>query len=333
MAKIERRKRRGCLLTLLLVLLLAIVVWLILIPIANNRTARALDKVVQENLSLADYPLEYGEVTVHLMKGQVGVSHLAMPVEDGIVTAEMLQVKVSLGQLIAFVLQKGPSLITPAVHVVNLEYDDKELNLGTATAVVTLEIFLDRSLPEEAVVRKLDLDARDVRVVVSEGASIVCQDIQLALKGNMTLATLEKDVDGVLDDLGYIDVKAIDGTILPAAETMAQLGMFALVSPWIADTNNWRFESLMVEARALEQAIVVDSLALHAPLMEASGTASLPRKGFQAVSMQLDVATLHNQVRTELAPIAQFMGQTIPSGAFGLSFIWDGLTLPELSFY
>jgi len=113
---------------------------------------------------------------------------------------------------------------------------------------------------------------------------------------------------------------------------VAQLGMFATASPWIADPNNWKFDSVAIEARSLEDAIVLDSLALTAPLMEAAGSVSLPRGNSQAVSMKLNVEKLHSQVRTELAPIALFMGQEIPSEAFEFDFAWDGIGFPLFTF-
>jgi len=176
------------------------------------------------------------------------------------------------------------------------------------------------------------LVTQEVQYTIAEGLSVASKEMQLDVKGNLNATTLQKDFNGILDDVWSLDLKATGGTILPDAQMVAQLGMFATASPWIADPNNWKFDSVAIEARSLEDAIVLDSLALTAPLMEAAGSVSLPRGNSQAVSMKLNVEKLHSQVRTELAPIALFMGQEIPSEAFEFDFAWDGNGIPLFTF-
>ena len=138
--------------------------------------------------------------------------------------------------------------------------------------------------------------------------------------------------DLILDDISYVDVDAKQGAIVPDERLMAQLGLFAVASPWIADVKNWSFESLQVQARSLENSLALDAFSLAAPLMEAKGTASIPRKNAKEIALELDVDTLNSQVRDELNPLLGMLGQSIPSGSFGLSFDWRGTGIPQMVF-
>ena len=333
MEKKKRKKGRGCLFTVILVVVLAVAIWFIGISIVNNKAESVVDEMVQERVSLAGLPLEYGEFTVNIAQGQIGLTALKFPLaKESTITADMIEIKVSPKELITFALGKTSGLSTASVYAERFAYSDKEMEVTFSVATLNLEGNLDLSFPEDSLIRKADLATQEVQYTIAEGLSVASKEMQIAVKGNLNATLLQKDFNEILDDVWSIDLKATGGTILPDAQMVAQLGMFASASPWIADPNNWKFDFLEVEARSLENAIVLDSLIFASPLMEASGTLSLPRGNSQAVSMKLNVDKLHSQVRTELAPIALFMGQEIPAEAFEFDFAWDGNGFPLITF-
>lgn len=333
MEKKKRKKGRGCLFTVILVVVLATAIWFIGTSLVNNKAESLVDEMVQEYISLANLPLEYGEFTVNIAQGQIGLTALKLPLaQESTITADMIEIKVSPKELITLALGKTSSLSTASVYAERFGYSAGEMSLDFASGTLDIEGKLDVFAPEGSIIRKVHLAAQEVQYTIEEGLSVASKEMQLAVKGNLNATTLQKDFNGILDDVWSIDLKATGGTILPDAQMVAQLGMFASASPWIADPNNWKFDSVAIEARSLEDAIVLDSLIFTAPLMEANGTLRVPRGNSQAVSMKLNVDKLHSQVRTELAPIALFMGQEIPSEAFEFDFAWDGNGFPLITF-
>ncbi|MFA7019893.1 MAG: hypothetical protein WC239_13020 [Sphaerochaetaceae bacterium] len=333
MEKKKRKKGHGCLFTVILVVVLAAAIWFIGTSLVNNKAESLVDEMVQEHISLANLPLEYGEFTVNIAQGQIGLTALKFPLaQESTITADMIEIKVSPKELITLALGKTSGLSTASVYAERFGYSAGEMSLDFASGTLDIEGNLDAFAPEDSIIRKVHLVTQEVQYTIAEGLSVASKEMQLDVKGNLNATTLQKDFNGILDDVWSLDLKATGGTILPDAQMVAQLGMFATASPWIADPNNWKFDSVAIEARSLEDAIVLDSLALTAPLMEAAGSVSLPRGNSQAVSMKLNVEKLHSQVRTELAPIALFMGQEIPSEAFEFDFAWDGIGFPLFTF-
>ena len=71
-------------------------------------------------------------------------------------------------------------------------------------------------------------------------------------------------------------------------------------------------------------------LSIAAPLMDASGSAQIPKEEGGPLSLKLDVQEVHSQVRSELTPLLGFFGQSIPEGAFTFEFDWQGSGMPAM---
>ena len=334
MAKHDKRKGHGCLITLLVVVILGLLVWFVGIPLANDKVGNMVDSTIQEAFESPDMPqLGYSGLQINAQKGEVAVSDISLPMEDGSsVKAKKIVLKVDPAELVAFGLGQSEGLSRANVELEEFTYGSKEIGIGFSRAKIALDGKIDLNYPERTVIRDVKLDAKSVKLTDPVSSlEFTSETLALDLTGNITAATLEKDVEGILDDIAYVDLAASNGKLVPNAEVLSQLETFATVSPWISDTGNWGFETVGLEARTLSDSVAIDAFSLAAPLMDAKGKATLPRGESGPLALDMDVADMNAQVRQELAPIAGIMGYSIPEESFNLSVDWDGGGLPSIT--
>lgn len=326
--------RKGCLVTLVVLVLLAVAVWFVGMPLLNRKAGSIVESTIEEMVRSSGLEgLRYDGVRIDAARGSVQIDGLSVPLEGATVKAGRVVLTVDPAELAAFGLGRSEGLSAAQLEVDRLSFSDAALALDLGTATITLGGLIDLNAPERSTARDVALVATDASFADKEsGLGLDAKNLDVKVQGTLSTMTLEKDFDGILDDIAYIDVDAKQGAIVPDERVMAQLGLFAVASPWIADTRNWSFESVQLQARSLEKALAFDSFALAAPLMDAKGTASIPRKDGKDISLDLDVRQLNSQVRDELNPLLGMLGQTIPSGSFGLTFDWQGVGIPEMVF-
>jgi len=293
-----------------------------------------VDSAIQEALqSPAAPPLHYGTIAIDAAKGQVVMSSLDMPLDEGAsVQAGRVTLRVEPSELVSFALGRSSGISRAQVDMEQVQFKSAETAVHAEHASVQIHGTIDLNRPEDSVIREASISAK--RAVFSDPEAPVAfsaDSVELDISGRLTMSTLEKDLSGMLDDIAYIDMRASGGALLPDEQTMAQLGMFAMVSPWIANTDNWGFDSIDLQARSLEESVAIDTFALSAPLMDATGKAELPRDGEGPLALSMDIQELNSDVRAELAPIAQFMGQQIPEGSFSFEFDWSGVGMPAFT--
>jgi len=334
MARNGKRKGRGCLITLVVLIVLGAAVWFIGMPIVNNQAASYVDSAIQDALqSPGSPPLQYSAIAIDTTKGQVTMSTLDMPLEEGAsVRAGKVTLHVEPSELVSFALGRSSGISRAKVDMEQLQFTSAETAVQAEHATVQIRGTIDLNRPEDSVIREAQITAVKAHFVDPESPVAFSADsLELDISGKLTMQTLEKDFSGILDDIAYIDLKASGGALLPDEQTMAQLGMFTMVSPWIANTDNWGFDSIDLQARSLEESVAIDTFALSAPLMDATGKAELPRDGEGPLALSMDIQELNSDVRAELAPIAQFMGQQIPEGSFSFEFDWSGVGMPAFT--
>ena len=335
MARDGQRKGRGCLITLVVVVLLAAGIWFVGLPIVNNKAEDFVDSAVRNAMGSPGIPrVGYRDIQIDATRGQVDIYDLAIPLEEGSsLHAGRIRVTVSPSELVAFGMGRSSGISKADIDVQQFTYKATDTVVAFDVAQISLDGSLDFNNPESSVIQHILVEASNASFTdPNAGMGFASKTLQLDVTGKLTAASLQKDFDGLLDDLAYIDIAATSGNLVPDAQTMDQLGMFAAVSPWIADVENWSFKSAAVQARSLDDELAIDTFTLDAPLMEASGKASLPRGEGTDMAISLEVADLNSQVRAELAPLAQYMGQTIPEGAFSFDFSWQGTGIPQLLF-
>jgi hypothetical protein len=336
MARDGQRKGRGCLITLVILGLLAAGIWFVGLPIANNKAEAFVDSAVRNAMGSPGMPrVGYRDIKIDAARGQVDIYDLVIPLEEGSsLHAARIRVTVSPSELVAFGMGRSSGLSKADIGIQQFTYKATDTAVAFDVAQISLDGSLDFNNPESSVIQHIRVDATNATFTNPDaGMGFSSKTLELDVTGKLTVASLQKDFDGVLDDLAYIDVAATSGKLVPDTQTLNQLGMFAAVSPWIADTENWSFKSASVQARSLDDKLAIDMFTLDAPLMAASGKASFPRGEGTETAISLEVADLHSQVRSELAPLAQYMGQTIPEGAFSFDFSWQGTGIPQLSFH
>lgn len=330
----DGRKGRGCLITLLVLIILGLLVWFVGVPLANNKAEGVVDGVIQDALSSPGMPeLGYRDIQINAQKGQVDLFDLVLPLEEGSsLQASHIRLTVSPSELISFGLGQTEGLTKADVDLQQFSYSTDENTIAFDTALIKLDGLINLNDVESSVIRDVQLTAANVQYADPESKmAFNTETLALDITGNVTMATLEKDMDGILDDIAYVDAKATKGKLVPDAAMMEQIGMFAMVSPWIADTNNWGYESVSLEARSIPDSVEIDAFALSAPLMDAKGSAKLPRGDDGPLALDMDISKLNAQVRGELAPIAMFMGQQIPDGDFNLNLDWPGMGMPSFT--
>lgn len=322
--------RRGCLVTIIVLVLLAAAVWFIGLPLVNRKAESLVEDMIR---SVDTGGLAYGGIDIDAARGRIEIREVSFPLDGASVRAGRIALSVDPAELAAFGLGRSEGLSGAHLDIAQLVYADEAISFDLGAAVIVLDGVIDLNAPDRSVVRDISIDAVDTRLSDKEsGLGLDAASLDLKVRGRISAATLEKDFDGILDDISYVDVDAKQGAIVPDERLMAQLGFFAVASPWIADVKNWSFESLQVQARSLENSLALDAFSLAAPLMEAKGTASIPRKDAKEIALELDVDTLNSQVRDELNPLLGMLGQSIPSGSFGLSFDWRGTGIPQMVF-
>lgn len=328
------RKGRGCLITLLVLIILGLLIWFVGVPLANNKAEDVVDNVIQDVLSSPGMPdLGYRDIQINAQKGQVDVFDLVLPLEEGSsLHASHIKLTVSPSELITFGLGQSNGLTKADVDLQQLSYTTRDTEIALGKALIKLDGLINLNDVENSVIRDVQITADKVQYTDSKSKmAFNTETLAVDITGNMTMATLEKDIDGILNDIAYVDVEATHGKLVPDVAMMEQIGMFAMVSPWIADTNNWGYDSVSLEARSIADSVEIDAFALSAPLMDATGSAKLPRKEDGPLAVNVDIAELNSQVRAELAPIAMFMGQQIPEGAFNLNLDWTEGGMPSFT--
>lgn len=329
------RRGRGCLIALIVCAALASAIGFIGIPILNNTAEGMVDRALQEMLrDSAMASLSYQEIAIETTRGRVVIQDASMPVENAHVNVTRLSISVDPKELIAYGLGRSEDISKAEVEIEKMRYETDEHNVTIGSADIICSGSFNLRDPASSFIREILVDA--VAATYSDrisGLSLTVETVNSSVRGKFTVDSVEKEFDGLLDDIGYIDLKATDGVIIPDEHTMAQLGMFVLASPWIADAENWRFNTTDLEARILPESVKIDRFSIDAPLLVASGTATLPKKEAEDIAVNLHVSSLNNQVREELNPIVGMLGQRIPENEFAVEFAWRGQGLPRLVFH
>lgn len=330
----SKRRGRGCLITIIVVALLAAAVWFIGLPLVDKKAEGLVDSAIQDMVRSGGLEgLSYERLRIDAARGYVQIDGLSVPMDGATVRVGSISLTVDPKELAAFGLGRSEGLSSAELGIEDLVYSGEAMSVDLRSAQIMVDGLIDLNSPERSTVRDLSIDASEVRYSDKEsGLGLDTKRLELQISGRMRAATVEKDFEGILDDIAYVDLDAKEGTIVPDAQIMEQVALFASVSPWIADTKNWSFASVEMEARSLENSLALDSFALVAPLMDAKGTASIPRKNAKDVALQLEVEQLNSQVRDELNPLLGMIGQTIPADSFDLTFAWQGMGIPHMVF-
>jgi hypothetical protein len=332
MKKERKHRGRGWIIFLLVIVLLAAAIWFIGLPMANRTAAKYVDSAIQDALSSPQMPdVDYQNVVIDAAQGAITLSDLQVPLEGSVVSAQQVRIKVAPSELVSIALGQASGLSGAEVELEKFIYRDDQIHVDLGDADITIGGSIDIQHPDKLLIRDVAVVSSDV--IFTDPVSnfrFSSDTLDLDLSGRMTAATLEKDFAGILDDIAYVDLKSSGGSVQLDTQMMDQLALFTEVSPWIADPQNWTFNDVAVEARTLEQAVAVDKLSIAAPLMDASGSAQIPKEEGGPLSLKLDVQEVHSQVRSELTPLLGFFGQSIPEGAFTFEFDWQGSGMPAM---
>jgi|GEM_PF-1288232 len=322
--------KHGLCITLIALVVLITCVLCLLLPTVERIAARMIGTTfgqlaTQQGLDR----FSYDEIRVDVIRQTVEMEGLSLCAGSLDLSVRTCALSISLMELLP--RSKGLSGVDVAMESFKLSTAD--LSVQSESVRLELEGNIPVSRPERFLIEEVLLViAGGTYGDREKGLSVSVASATLDTEGTIRAATLQQDLGGIMDDLEHLDMTAKQGTLSPDERIMAQLGMFALVSPWIADAGNWRFDSLSIEAVPLPASYRVDSFTIDAPLLEASGHASIPRKGATDISMELSFARLHDQVRTEMYPLIGMFGHTIPPGAFTFEFSWQGTGFPQMLF-
>ena len=280
MARDGQRKGRGCLITLVVLVLLAVGIWFVGLPIANNKAEDIVDAAVRKAIDSPGMPrVGYRDMQIDATRGQLDIYDLSVPLEEGSsLHAGRIRVTVAPSELVVFGLGRTSGLSKADIDIEQFTYKATETVVSFDVMQISLDGSLNFNNPDSSVIQHILVAASNASFTApNAGMGFISGTWQLDVTWKLTVDSLQKDFDGILDDLAYIDIATTSGSLVPDAQTIGQLGMFAAISPWIADTENWSFKSATVQARSLDDELAIDTFTLDAPLMEASGKASLPR--------------------------------------------------------
>lgn len=329
----KKRRGSGCLITIGILVVLGILFWLLGIPLVNRTASRYVDQAIQDALGDSQAPqITYRNLVIDATKGDITLEGLAFALdEQSLIQAQTVTLRVKPADLAVFALGQSSGIEHAEIDLEQFSYNAPDMRISVGDAELVLEGAVEVNDPERSTIHNATLKSKEAEYTdLQTNLTFKANTLDVAVTGRITIKTFEKDVDGILDDIGYIDIAATEGTLVGDAQIAEQMALFAAMSPWIADTSNWGFDSLQAEARTLEHAIAVDSFAIHAPLMDATGSAEIPREKGSPVSLLLDVHELNSDVRNELSPLLAFFGQQIPEGSFTFDFDWSGIGIPTI---
>lgn len=321
----------GWILTALAFLVLIASVSFLGIPFANRKAAQMVDLAVRDSV---DFTVSYSDVKVDILRGKLAFHDLSVHIPDFAFAASELELGIPFDEIWSF--GAGRSSGFSQVHIETsgafLATEEGELSIkhGSVGVIGTL-------LPydmQSSTISTLAVDARSIgfRDMIS-GAVFHMDSLDAKLEGFVQLRSVQRNPKELLDDVHSMELFSRTGTMIPDADLIAQLGMFALVSPWIANPDNWRFDELSVMMHVIRDAFSVERFSIVSPLMDSLGNGSIPRGESQSVVIHLEVGKLHQQVREELGMLVAFLGQSIPEGHFHFDLVWNGSGLPYISFH
>lgn len=334
MAKNGKQKGRGLLIALAVVAAAVVLLWFVALPLVNTKAEEYVNETVRDMFAAEGITgTPYRTIRIDAVRGLVEVTDLSVSFGDSArVRAQSIALTVSPTELVSFGLGRNSGLSKAGIEATGVSYADRDRAVSSEHADITAAGLIDMSLPASSVIRTLSVDAEGVSYVdPSRGFSCMAKQLSLDVAGEVTAASLEKGIAGLPDDVASLDMAVSKGKIVPDGRLAAQLDAYAAVSPWLVEEKNWTFDYFSVQARSLERNIVLDSVQLNAPLIEASGNASIPRNiGSNVIEVRLAVRRLNDQVRAELEPLLLYVGQTIPDGAFTVDAAWMGQGMPRL---
>lgn len=297
---------------IILVILVAILVLIVAgVVVANwlipqKIVASMGEEVYVESLSLA---LQRGEIRAQ------GINY-----GDGEVTADNLSLQLSLKEVLAWAFKQSPlktftiqgeGLLTPLV--------------GAGKINLILEGEIDPFNLSSAVIRSIQAHLRSTGLPIMESFVVDVDETIFRGRGTLTLASFQKEFMELLLDFDEIELVTRDLGWQP----LFSLAPFELISPWVANPENWEMNYLEFYFNPAD----ISLIALDSLLLMGRGSVDLPLTKSGEFSLIFEVERLDEQVRSELTPLFFFLGLEIPAGKFIISLQWREGELPSIEFY
>lgn len=264
------------------------------------------DEISIESLSLA---LQRGQI-----RGQ-GVNY-----KDGEVFVESLSLQISLKEVFWWAFKQKPlkrfiiegkNLITPL--------------LGAGEVNLILEGEIDPLDLDSAVIKTIEAQLRSINLPLMEIFEVDIDETIFRGEGDLTLASLQKEVMELLFNFDEIELVTRDLRLQP----LFPLAQFALISPWVVDPDNWEVNYLEFYFNPAD----ISLIALDSHILVGRGRIDLPLTQTDELSVTFEIERLNEQVRSELTPFFFFLGLEIPEGKFVISLKWREGEFPVIEFY
>ena len=342
----ERRGGRGCggCLTAFVVILviLAAAVYFGL-NLLNDKAEVQLHDTFQVAIAQQGFQknLAYTSITVDAAKGEVGLTDIAfvLPEEGGRFSAQRVMVKVSPREIASLLLNNGSGTLSKVdITLEGMSYESPQalgISLGEATLVVTGG--LSAAGPQDSYVSQGVLRGKNVRLWnKSSGFAFETEGLYGTFDGGLFFDDLSGDPLAILAELDTVRLEASNGTLaLPQNVEKGLEAVFGADST-VLDTASWAIEHIAMQLESNGKQLGVEDLTLRSPLFDAKGSLDLPLHADapdSKLSVSLEVEDLNAEIRTQLAPFARMLGQSLPAeGTFTFSLEQIGQMPPVIVF-
>ena len=165
MARDNKRKGRGCLVTLLILIILGLLVWFVGLPLANNKVEDIVDTSIQDAFSAPGMPkMSYGDIQINAQQGRVELFNIDLPLEEGSsIKASSIRLKVAPTELVAFGLGRSEGLSNAEIELSEFSYENPETAVTFGNADIVLDGLINLNDVESSVVRDAKINANQVR--------------------------------------------------------------------------------------------------------------------------------------------------------------------------
>lgn len=283
----------------------------------------------------------YTSITVDAAKGEVGLTDLvfALPEEGGRISAQRVMLKVSPREVASLLLNNGSGTLSEVdISMEGLTYESPQalgVSLGYATLVVTGG--LSSAVPEDSYVSHGALRGRNVRVWdKSSGFAFETEGLYGTFQGGLFFGDLSGDPLAMLAELDEVRIEATNGALEPPQELKRGLEAVFGAGSTVVDTASWAIEHIGMQLESDGKQLGVGDLTLRSPLLDAQGSMDLPLDADapgSKLSVALEVEDLNAELRTQLAPFARMLGQSLPAeGPFTFSLEQVGQMAPVIVF-
>ncbi len=333
----------GCLVTFVVIVVILVAVVYFGLNLLNDKAEIQLHDTLQVVIAQQGFQknIAYTSITVDAAKGEVKLTDptFALPEEGGRVSARQLVLKVSPREVASLLLNGGAGTLSEVdISMQGFMYETPQalgVSLGDATLV--MKGGLSTAGANDSYVSQGVLRGKDVRLWdSSSGFAFDAEGIYGTFDGGLFFEDLSGDPLAMLARLDEVRIEATNGNLELPENVKAGLQAVFGADSTVMDTASWAIEHVGMQLQGSAHQLGVEDLVLRSPLFDLKGSMDLPldaEASGSTLSVALEVEDLNAEIRTQLAPFARMLGQSLPAeGPFTFSLEQVGQMAPVIVF-